>query len=423
MSETLVTTEQGPSDGLKCNNCNSILPSNALFCGVCGELLDESAGKIQWPWLWPAIIILSAIAAGLVTFVFTGTVLRPIIVMWFLFVCPGMAVVRFFRLSEHVVKWTLALALSFAIDGIVAGIVLYAGRWSPAGILGILIGLSLGGAIMQFAYMRPTTTSLPKQPSNVRSMKFSPVLIIICILLISTLVGTSLWAYAAYRSVNTVLPPKTASVSTARITSAVDIVIVMDNVSHISNSDPRGDRYSAAQLFVNLAPIGDRIGVVSITGSPTPRKILDLQDLRNSSDKELINSKLSSNFFGPVDANPTAYFTPALQAAGDMLGLAPRTDLKYAIIFTDAVALSGDQNACPASPDSFHNWFCEVGTLEQQGISVVLFGFTTPGSEADLLPTTQYIGAHGGVVLQVSDGAGLVQYLTQVYDELLMRNH
>ncbi len=150
MSETHITTEQGPPDGLKCNNCDSILPSNAVFCGICGERLDKSAGKIQWPWLWPAIIILSAIAAGLVTFVFTGTALRPIIVMWFLFVCPGMAVVRFFRLSGHVVKWTLALALSFAIDGIVAGIVLYAGRWSPAGILGILIGLSLGAGLVQY---------------------------------------------------------------------------------------------------------------------------------------------------------------------------------------------------------------------------------------------------------------------------------
>lgn len=149
MSETLITTEQGPSDGMKCTNCNSILPSNALFCGICGELLDKSAGKIQWPWLWPAIIILSAIATGLVTFVFTGTALRPIIVMWFLFVCPGMAVVRFFRLGD-VVKWTLAFALSFAIDGIVAGIVLYAGKWSPASILGILIGLSLGAGLVQY---------------------------------------------------------------------------------------------------------------------------------------------------------------------------------------------------------------------------------------------------------------------------------
>src|SRR2546426_2888543 len=71
-------------------------------------------------WLWPTIIILSAVAAGLVTIVFTDIAIRPIIVFWFLCICPGMVLVRFLRLSEPVVEWTLAVALSFAIDAIVA---------------------------------------------------------------------------------------------------------------------------------------------------------------------------------------------------------------------------------------------------------------------------------------------------------------
>ena len=100
-------------------------------------------------WLWPAIIILSTVAAGLVTFVVTDTVARPFIVLWFLFVCPGMALVRFFRLEELVVEWILALALSFAVDAIVAGVLLYAGRWSPTATLELLMGISLGGTILQ----------------------------------------------------------------------------------------------------------------------------------------------------------------------------------------------------------------------------------------------------------------------------------
>jgi len=100
-------------------------------------------------WLGPAIIILSTVAAGLVTFVVIDTAVRPFIVLWFLFVCPGMALVRFFRLEELVVEWILALALSFAVDAIVAGVLLYAGRWSPTATLEILMGISLGGAILQ----------------------------------------------------------------------------------------------------------------------------------------------------------------------------------------------------------------------------------------------------------------------------------
>src|SRR6266516_769312 len=107
------------------------------------------------PWLWPAIIVLSTVATGLVTFVITDIAVRPFIVLWFLFVCPGMALVRFFRLEELVVEWILALALSFAIDAIVAGILLYAGRWSPTGTLGILMGISLGGAILQIGLDSP----------------------------------------------------------------------------------------------------------------------------------------------------------------------------------------------------------------------------------------------------------------------------
>ncbi len=99
--------------------------------------------------LWPAIIILSIVAAGLITFVVTDTAVRPFIVLWFLFVCPGMALVRFFRLGELVVEWILALALSFAVDAIVAGLLLYAGRWSPTATLEILMGISLGGTILQ----------------------------------------------------------------------------------------------------------------------------------------------------------------------------------------------------------------------------------------------------------------------------------
>jgi len=72
-------------------------------------------------WLWPTIIIFSAVAAGLVYFVFTDTIVRPALVFWFLFVCPGMMVVRFLHLKDLVVEWTIALALSFAIDALVAG--------------------------------------------------------------------------------------------------------------------------------------------------------------------------------------------------------------------------------------------------------------------------------------------------------------
>jgi hypothetical protein len=121
---------------------------------VAGAQEDKSVMRVSWlPWFWPAIIVLSATAVGLVTFVFPGTAVRPALVMWFLFVCPGMTVVRFLRLAEAVIEWMLALALSFAIDACVACILLYAGWWSPERVLSILIGFCLVGVMVQLAAM------------------------------------------------------------------------------------------------------------------------------------------------------------------------------------------------------------------------------------------------------------------------------
>ncbi len=94
-------------------------------------------------WQWPTVIFLSAISAGLVNFVFTTSAIRPIVILWFLCICPGMVFVRSLRLKEPVVEWTLAFALSFSIDAIVAAIQLYTGRWSAAGTLSILMGFCL----------------------------------------------------------------------------------------------------------------------------------------------------------------------------------------------------------------------------------------------------------------------------------------
>jgi hypothetical protein len=103
------------------------------------------------PRLWPVIILLSAIAAGIVNFIAPDMAGRPLIVMWFLFVCPGMALVRFLCDDTPAVQWTLAIALSLTLDAIVAGVLLYAGKWSIGASLAVIMALSIVGAIAQLA--------------------------------------------------------------------------------------------------------------------------------------------------------------------------------------------------------------------------------------------------------------------------------
>ncbi len=76
-------------------------------------------------WIWPAIITVSALAAGLVNF-----------------------------LDEPITQWTLAIALSLSIDAFVAGLQLYVGKWLPAGTLEILIGFCLVGVFAQIVQVK-----------------------------------------------------------------------------------------------------------------------------------------------------------------------------------------------------------------------------------------------------------------------------
>ncbi len=106
---------------------------------------------------WPIVILLSMLAVGWLTYADSESPLRFWLTTWFMFVCPGMAWVRLLRLPESYVEWTLGIALSLALDAIVAGVMLYAGVWSPTGGLTALLGLSLAGvaAGQMIAVYRP----------------------------------------------------------------------------------------------------------------------------------------------------------------------------------------------------------------------------------------------------------------------------
>ncbi len=72
--------------------------------------------------IWPLLLLCSSLLTALVVFLVPTISIRPVVVMWFLFICPGMAWVRLLRLHSNLAEWTIALALSFALDALVAGI-------------------------------------------------------------------------------------------------------------------------------------------------------------------------------------------------------------------------------------------------------------------------------------------------------------
>jgi hypothetical protein len=91
------------------------------------------------------------IAVGLLAFGDVDTSVRPVLTLGFLAVCPGLAFVRLLRIKERWMEWTLAVALSVALETLVATASLYGGFWSPNGVLAIVLCLTMVGLLLEFA--------------------------------------------------------------------------------------------------------------------------------------------------------------------------------------------------------------------------------------------------------------------------------
>jgi hypothetical protein len=115
--------------------------------------------ELRSRWIWPGVILVSAVATSLFYFREIASPFRSITTLWFLLVCPGMAFVRLLRLETPYYEWTLAIIMSISIDAVIAGLLVYIQFWSIGLGLSILIALSLLGACLQILGTRPQPVS------------------------------------------------------------------------------------------------------------------------------------------------------------------------------------------------------------------------------------------------------------------------
>ena len=99
----------------------------------------------SWSRSWLAVVLASTIAVIVVSVVGGPEVVRAPITVWFIAFCPGMAVVRLLRIDDAVAEVMLAFALSFALAGLVPGVFLYLGAWSPGWSLAVLVVITVVG--------------------------------------------------------------------------------------------------------------------------------------------------------------------------------------------------------------------------------------------------------------------------------------
>jgi hypothetical protein len=123
----------------------------------------------RFAWIEPSVIIVSIAAVGLLTLWYPDSPARVLGDFWFLLLCPGLAWVPLLGFADRTMQLALAVGLSIALDTLVATAMLYAGQWSPAGTLWLLIIPSLVGTGLQMARLRRVEPRSIVQPGPTTS--------------------------------------------------------------------------------------------------------------------------------------------------------------------------------------------------------------------------------------------------------------
>jgi hypothetical protein len=104
---------------------------------------------------WAVAVIAASFCAGMVTAASPLPPIRVAVVLPFLLVCPGMAVVLRLRLAEWWTELLLAVGVSIALDIVLSSAMLYAGLWSPSLLLLGLAGLGVAGGTYELLQAAP----------------------------------------------------------------------------------------------------------------------------------------------------------------------------------------------------------------------------------------------------------------------------
>ena len=86
----------------------------------------------------------SALLAGAFEVANVHSSLRVVVMLWFVLVCPGIAVVHRLGVTDGAAELALAVGLSVALTTAVAAIGLYTGLWAPGATLAVLIAITIG---------------------------------------------------------------------------------------------------------------------------------------------------------------------------------------------------------------------------------------------------------------------------------------
>jgi hypothetical protein len=96
---------------------------------------------------WPFLITGLAAASTCFVLLDLPNPPRAAVVLAFVVVCPGMALVRLLRLGDALTELFLAVVVSLALAALVASIYLYLGMWRPRLSLLVIVAVALAAVL------------------------------------------------------------------------------------------------------------------------------------------------------------------------------------------------------------------------------------------------------------------------------------
>jgi uncharacterized membrane protein len=93
------------------------------------------------------VIIATTVATAALAAVDAPGPIRPAVTVLFVLTCPGLSLVRLLGLRDPLAELVLGVATSIALAGLLGGVLLYSGMWSPLGGLAILVVITIAGIV------------------------------------------------------------------------------------------------------------------------------------------------------------------------------------------------------------------------------------------------------------------------------------
>jgi hypothetical protein len=211
------------------------------------------------------------------------------------------------------------------------------------------------------------------------------------ILIIGILLIICVWVLAPFSS----LPAQ------AQASRGIDFILIIDNSGSMSDNDPQGLRWSAAQLFVDLASPGDRIAAFAFATDVIPLGDAangSLSVVSDTASRQTIKSHLS-----PRDPTSNTNMEGALQAALDLLQKEYSGNKQIVVFLTDGRPTPESQIP------NLKNLVQQAGD-RKVAIFPILLGHSTDEDIA-----RQMVNTTGGLSQKVLDQYGLLQSFGKIY--------